>query len=95
MAVTKYKLWDGSIEPETARWGNWTNISHSAALFFYAVPRVGQNSFPQFIEVQHVRIETPQSSKWTAHIRLYNPTPPHNIPQEDVCFYTLYMVAVD
>jgi hypothetical protein len=93
--VAKQHLWDGTLEPQKTVWVTWNNIVHDRARFFYAVPRVGQNSFPQAIEVQLVRIETTQSSKWRARIKLHNPTAPANIPQQDVCFYSMYMVTVD
>jgi len=92
--VDKYKLWDGTLAPETSQWNTWNNISSSKALFFYVVPRIGQNGFPQTIEIEEVGIETTESAKWRARIKVRNPTAPKNIPQVDVCFYTMYMVTV-
>jgi hypothetical protein len=92
--VSKYLLWEGTLEPLKTAWATWNYNTYQNALFFYAVPKTGQNSFPQAIEIQQVRMEHTESVKWRARIKLYNPTPPANIPQMDVCFYEMYMVVV-
>jgi hypothetical protein len=92
--VSKFLLWEGTLEPLKTTWATWNYNLYPNALFFYVVPKPGQNSFPQMIEIQQVRMEHTESVKWRARIKLYNPTPPRNIPQMDVCFYGMYMVVV-
>ena len=92
--VYKQLLFDGFLAPGTWWWFQWNNIPSSDALYFYAVPKIGQNSFPQTIEIQEVRIRTTQSAKWVARMKVYNSTPPANIAQQDGCFFSMYMVGV-
>jgi hypothetical protein len=94
--ATLYKqfLFDGFLAPEKSWWYQWNNISGVDALYFYAVPKIGQNSFPQTIEIQEVRIRTTQSANWVARMLIYNSTPPANIAQQDGCFFSVYMVGV-
>jgi hypothetical protein len=92
--VYKQFLFDAFLAPQNSWWFQWNNISSTDALYFYAVPKIGQNSFPQTIEIQQVRIRTTQSAKWVARMLIYNSTPPANIPQKDGCFFSVYMVGV-
>jgi hypothetical protein len=91
--VSKTLIWEGTLEPLETRWATWNYNIYGHALYFYAVPSVGQNSFPQAIEIQQVRMEHTEAIKWRARIKLHNPTPPRNIPQKDVLFYEMYLVV--
>ena len=62
--VYKQLLFDGFLAPGKSWWYQWNNISGVDALYLSAVPKIGQNSFPQTIEMQEVRIRTTQSAKW-------------------------------
>jgi hypothetical protein len=93
--VSWAKIFDGFMPPKTTGTYYWY-VTSTGAWFFYAGPRVGQSSFPQKIRIDRVTIETPESTKFRAQLKIVNdsdPKPP-DYPWADGCYFSVWVVSV-
>jgi hypothetical protein len=93
IAVTK--IFDGFMPPKTTGTYYWY-VTGSGAWFFYATPRLSQSNFPQRIRIDRVSIETPQSTKFRAELKIANDSNamPPDFPWADGCYFSVWVVSV-
>jgi hypothetical protein len=93
--TTVKKIFDDIfLEPGKSTERTW-KIEQTGAWFFHAVPRSPQTSFPQKIHIERVQMVATEATKCVAHITIVNDTKAvPNLPQEDGCHFSLWVVAV-